>query len=711
MRRRSGFLVRLFNLVYLVAAGISIYAFCTRPIFKASLNVSLSKTQVSSLVSKAFNRDGGDEGDRLIYRESETRDMKDYFTKERIETYFPNGLKVNLPIEITAKQAFDIKNTHLLDDLIQLNLGGIVDNVYNVVINPITSLFKDIVTDFGVDSLTEQINKQIEENFPDGAPATAEEVQAVFDNVYSLLDGDEPVSVDTLANVILYGTEGENNGVLSIINARGSKYEPWDPQPTEEEVTSDLTAAEGEEKYFVRSISYSHNKKDYDSSAIYYAQISPGVFEECDPQPTAEEVEADKTAEEGFEIYFVKVANYSHNTEAYDSSTTYYEKKPYTNEDIDNHKIAEQMADALEGIDGLVTKVPHICDPQPTEEEVVADLAKEESERIYYVLDANGNPVLPDSYDTSATYYTVEKVVNDIDTALTTLVDSLLNKGESNDNRAIVRAEEPHVDSQNEPKSISENIKAYLYGMIPQNITEKAGVVGQKAPFILLALIALFALPWVWFALVTFVRTFRRDKCWTRPMIILFWCLPQVIFGLGLTYSLNYLFPYFASKIDALKDYANSVNFDIRTGCLIPSFVYLGVAAMTLVYWIIRSPLKRQYKILKHFGYYGGRIPHNSAQYSFNEYGDGQPIQDRQPQPTRAEKLARRNEKPEKPKPYERQPVYPYNEQPGYPYNERQPRIERQPREFNGAKVDRAIKLARRKETPETSMRSFRLYK
>ena len=710
MRRRSGFLVRLFNIVYLIAAGISIYAFTTRPIFKATLRVSLSKSQVSSLVSKAFNKggEGEGEGDRLIYRESETREMKDYFTKERIENYFPNGLKVNLPIEITAKQAFDIKNTRLLDDLVQINLGSIVDNVYNSIINPISSLFKDIITDYGLDTLKDQINKQIAENFPDGALASEEEVQAVFDNVYALLDNGEPVSVNTLAEVILFGNECEDNGVLSIINSRGSKYEPWDPQPTEEEVTSDLTAVEGEEKYFVRFISYGHNTKDYDSSITYYVKESIDSYVEAGPQPTQEQIDEDKVLEDESGVYFVKIATYSHNTEPYDSSATYYEKKPYTNDDIDEQKIADQMAIALENVDGLVTKIPQICDPQPTEEEVVADIAKAENERIYYVLDGNGDPVLPEAYDSSATYYTVERVVNDLDTALTALIDSFLNKGDSGENRAVVREEDPHVSASSEPKSISENIKDYLYGMIPQNITEKVGVVGEKAPFILLALIAIFALPWAWFALVTFVRTFRRDKCWTRPMIVLFWCLPQVILGFGLTYGLNYVFPYLAQRIDALKDYANSINFDVRTGCLIPSFVYLGVAAMTIVYWIIRMPMKKQYRILRHFGYFGGRTPNNSydrARY-YEYFEDREPLEDRTARAAREEKLARRNVKPEKPNRYERQPVYPYNQMP-----QGQERLPRETVDHNATKVDRAIKLARRKDSGDPSVRSFRISK
>ena len=610
-RRRSGILVRLFNLVYIAAAGISIYALCTRPILNSNVHVHLTKEQIGGVLSKAFggSSESSESEERLVYRETRKKEVKDFITKEKVEGYFPNGYDVDLPLQITAKQAFAINNKQLIDDLIQINLGKIVDNVYNSLQKPIENLFKTIVQEFAVDTLSEEINKQIAEYFPDGAPATEEEVQKVFDNVYSLLDGDEPVTVDQLADTILHGKDGDNSGVLDIINSRGSKYVAWDPQPTEEEVTADLSAAEGEEQYYVKVDGYKHNTSEYKDTTTYYAQTSPDVFEACDPQPTQEEVEADRNAEEGHEIFFVYSPSYVHNENPYDASVTYYKKTPYTSEDIDDQKIADMMTDSLESVEGLVTKVPHICDPQPTQEEVEADIAKEnENDRIYYVLNENGDPVLPTEYNSSAVYYTVEKVVNDLETAMTALIDSFLNGG-GNQNRAVVRAEDA-LESSNEPKSISENIKAYLYNMIPENVSAKLGVVGEKAPFILLAIIAIFALPWAWFALVTFVRTLRGTKCWTRPMIVLFWCFPQLIFGIGLTYGMNYIFPFLAEKVTALQDYAEAFNFNIRTGCLIPSFVYLGVAAMTLVYWVIRRPMKVQYKYESRYGnLYSTRSP------------------------------------------------------------------------------------------------------
>ena len=602
-RRRSGILVKLFNLVYIAACGISIYALCTRPIINANVHIHFEKEKIGTILSKAFggySENSESTESRLVYRETRKKEIKDFITKEKVETYFPNGYDVDIPFQVTAKQAFNINNKQLVDDIIQLNLTKIVDNVYKSLDKPINNLFKTIVQEFAKDTLSEQINAQIAEYFPDGAPATDEEVQTILDNVYSLLDNDEPVTINQLAETILHGKDGDNSGVLEIINARGSKYVAWDPQPTEEEVTADLSAAEGEGQYFVRIIGYKHNTAEYKESTVYYTQVSADVFEACSPQPTAEQVEEDRTAEESAQVYFIEYASYKHNENPYDSTVTYYKATPYTSEDIDEDKIASMMTDSLEDVDGLVSRIPHICDPQPTQEEVEADIAKEnQSDRVYYVLDANGDAVLPTEYSASETYYTVEKVVNDIDTAMAALIDSFLNGG-GNQNRGVTRTDEA-VEASSEPKSISENIRDYLYKMIPQNVSSKIGVVGEKAPFILLALIALFALPWAWFALVTLIRTIRPSKFWTRPMIVLFWGFPQLIFGIGLTYGTNYIFSGLARRINAISEYANSFNFNLRTGCLIPSFVYLGVAAMTLVYWVIRRPIKVQHKLEQHF--------------------------------------------------------------------------------------------------------------
>ena len=602
-------LVKLINLLYIAAAGVAIYALCTRPIFKATIHAHLTQDQMGAILTKAFSSGDSSESSESSEEESRaaqrvsTPQMSDYINKDNVATYFPNGYDLVIPVEIPAKSAFELHNTKLLDELLQNNLYKVVDNIVDSIADPIQRLFKDIVKGFAVDALKEEINKQIAEKFPDGAEASEEEIQAVFDNVYSLLEEGESVSVDDLASTILHGKDdgngGTTGGVLDIINSRGSKYVAFDPQPTEEEVEADRTAEGDECKYYVAVVSYAHNEKEYSETETYFEKLAADSFAPFDPQPSAEEVEADRAVEEESWTYYVQSVEYVHNTEAYDGSVTYFDKQPYTNSDIDEDKITEEMVNSLESIDGLVTKVPVLCDPQPSQEEVEADIAKEnEKDRIYYILDGENNPVLPTEYSSSATYYTVNKVVNDVDSALDALIESFLGGSGSGNSRAIMRDGEQLQSAESE-SSLKEAIKAYLYKMIPQNISDSSGAVATYAPYALLALVVLFALPWAWFALVTLLRTLRRDKCWTRLGIVIWGALLQVILGILLTYGGRYLWPYLASKVDALKEYANAINFDVRTGCLIPSFVWLGIVVSAIPYWMLRRPLKYRAKVIR----------------------------------------------------------------------------------------------------------------
>ena len=660
-------LVKLFNLLYIAAAGVSLYYMCTRPIFSATVHVSMDKERFSGLISKLFTKEESEEEERasyrLAYRSDDDPKISDYLNREKVEEYFPEGFKLDIKLEIPVKHAFDLNNTDLLDDLIHDNLYDIVDNVFNKVADPLEKMFKDLVKGFATNELRKQINEKITEYFGGNEEATEEEVAQVFDNVYALLDNNngEPVTVEDLAKTILEGDkETGEGGVLDIINAHGGKYvllkvvaqadieadrtalpgtekyytivekeyvhntEEFSEEKayyerqlddsfikcaTEEQFEADRTAAKDDQKYFTRDPqAYVHNEKEYSETEHYFKKVSEDVFEEYTEldldKPNAENIAADIAAPEAEWKYFVKdKTTYTHNTEAYDSSVQYYEKEAYTDDDIDKDKITDAMVNSLEGIDGLVSykyvEVP--ADTENLELLVTEDIAKPEEEKVYWIKSGE-EYVRPTLYSPSETYYTREKVVNDIDTAMSALIESFLG-GNSGDSRAILRADaEEEVqseESQSATDKLKQTLKDYLYNMIPQNLTEKTGEVGQKAPYILLAVVALFALPWAWFALVTILRTLRKYKCWTRPGIIIWGALLQVVLGIVLTYGMKYLWPYLAERVEALKEYADSINFDIRTGCLIPSFVWLGVTVSAIPYWILRRPLKYRAKQLK----------------------------------------------------------------------------------------------------------------
>lgn len=539
------FLVRFFNLVYLAAAAISIHAFFTRPIIQTSIQVNFTQERIGYIVNKMLTRHESES-------EADTK-IRQYTTAEKIETYFPDGYKLDVLFKIPASKALNLQNQKVVDEIVEENFYGVVDKFTESLMYPLRAIFKEVVEGFASNTIKTQIDAQLDIWLPDSPKTTDEEVKTVFENAYDLLDDNHPVTIESLAEIVLYGkevSEGEfRGGVLDMFNARGCAYELWSPQPTEMEVTADLAAPEGEQKYFVVVI------------------------------------EDEK-------------AKYVHNTSPYSSEISYFKQKPFTPEDIDSLHIAEQTTNAIRDIDGMVIKSPVLCNPQPDDSQIAEDMAKEnESERIYYVLDENGNPVLPTTHNTSSIYYNVEYVVNDVETGLNAVVDKLLN-GSQSTSRAIVRSEET-IDYTK--TAVYKTVQTYLRNFLSSNLSASLGPINTYIPLILLMVIILFALPWIWFAIITLIRTLRKKKMWTRPGIILFWALPQIILGIIVTYGGQYFLEYFVDKVSFLKEYAGSATIDIRTLCLIPSFVYFGVLAMTLVYWIIRRPLKRSRKIEKKF--------------------------------------------------------------------------------------------------------------
>ena len=246
----------------------------------------------------------------------------------------------------------------------------------------------------------------------------------------------------------------------------------------------------------------------------------------------------------------------------------------------------------------------------PTQEEVEASI---KSLTYFWKVDEEHYENVT-SWDPDKDYYTYEVKVNDIDTALTYLINQyyLKKDGESGEeeggSRAIFR-EGGNLTSAKSEAELRVAVKAFILSKIPLDaIVNLNTQFGQYVPYVLLGIIVLFCLPWGWFALVSIIRTFRKSKCWTRPGIIIFGAFIQLILGIVITYGLQYALPYVGELVPQAKPYIGMFSIDLRFGCLIASFVYLGVAAMTLIYWIIRRPMKFQYNMEKRIGWHT-RLP------------------------------------------------------------------------------------------------------
>ena len=228
-----------------------------------------------------------------------------------------------------------------------------------------------------------------------------------------------------------------------------------------------------------------------------------------------------------------------------------------------------------------------------------------ESTKYYIMVD--GELQKATHYDPNVEYYTSEATVKDIDSALVALINQYLlqkdpnssQNGESEESRAIKRESTGPLTNTKSKEELNAALKEFAYKYIPlDKISSVNDSAGKYVPIALLAIVGLVAFPWVLLALVTLIRTLRRDKVWTKPWIVIVLAFPQLIFGLVITYGLKYGLPYAAKFVEILQKVLDAgVSANISTLCLIPSFVYLGVIAYSIVYMFFAHGAKVQYKL------------------------------------------------------------------------------------------------------------------
>ena len=93
-------LLRLFNLIYIAAAGVSIYFLATRPIIQTTAKINLSGEQVSKLLEPLLNKSSGGSGssERAYTRAEEgeesssSGDFSSYLTPDKVAEAFKDGI-------------------------------------------------------------------------------------------------------------------------------------------------------------------------------------------------------------------------------------------------------------------------------------------------------------------------------------------------------------------------------------------------------------------------------------------------------------------------------------------------------------------------------------------------------------------------------------------------------------------------------------------
>ena len=651
-------IVKIFNLVYLAGAVLAIVAFCTKPIINTKVGLTLTKEQIADKLMEIFEgRNGssseGEGGEvegasyRISYRDS-AADQK--ITREDIMKAFPNGFSIEVGITIEAKDAFNVNNKSLLKDSIAKSIDKSLDNVIGTVTSGLHNLIYTLTEKFAKTELKNQIDAQIQQYFAGASPVSDADVDALYNNVYETLNGDGTVTVESLADTIV-GDANTPGSLLYILEEKKKEsgsdhiYVVADPKPTQAEVEEDIAiedessrkyylevtgdnpATEAtEEKYYVRPTSYqlgaTYYVQKYDASSVTGEDIADKLAESLDSIPglVEDKIDAASPTEVEFNatvvssVHFYRTPDpkgvFAHSGK-YDSGTQYY----MISDPEGQPSETEVKAEIALGTYGLRQYVV-------ANEDRYEYPAEYSAEAHYYQL-STANPTEEEYYNTAASnkykvktgeesyefakkweagvqYYIETKIVNDVDTALSKLIEEMLGGGSSSEESGETNKAHYRAEGSSSEEELNAAVKEYIQKLLPidsiYSFTEQAD---QYSTYVALGLIALFAFPWALFGLVTLIRTLRKRKIWTKPWIVFFFAFLQVIFGVVLTYGTKYAIPLIGKYVPQLKEFLESsqLGLDIRTGCLIPSFVYLAFIPLTIAYIIVAHPVKYEYKM------------------------------------------------------------------------------------------------------------------
>ena len=651
-------IVKFLNLGYLAACAVSIWAICTKPIISTTVNLDMTPEKLGEVLQPLFvnatgsesSSESSSESRAFITRDATEKSILDYVTVERIADSFrsddpkKNGLHLSIPISVAAKYAFDLKNLNVINEVVVANIDTVLNQTCETLSTPLTTFVFSITKEFALDALETSINEQIKNAVGDeSSPITPEEVEDIYNNVYEALSTNEgSIPLTDLTDVIINGKDGEGTSALSILNKfTRYNYEECNPQPTEEE----FAANPG--KYFLKDPGTNNYEvaETYDSTATYYTY----KYVLCDPQPTEEKF----TANPGKFYTLDPVTNEFVLAETYSSEAEYWRNdKPYTQEDLDRIDIETQMEEALKAVPGLVDNETKKADGLDEEtfnatlksekyyissdgkyvkaayDEGSKQLFIETSEGYqqlestpddfeatlastkYYIM-VDGELQKATHYDPNVEYYTSEATIKDIDSALVALINQYLlqkdpnssESGENEESRAIKRESTGPLTNTKSKEELNAALKEFAYKYIPlDKIASVNDAAGKYVPIALLAIVILVAFPWALLALVTLIRTLRRDKVWTKPWIVIVLAFPQLILGLVLTYGLKHGLPIAARFVEILQKVLDAgVSANISTLCLIPSFVYLGVLVYSFIYMFFAHGPKVQYKLRRRY--------------------------------------------------------------------------------------------------------------
>lgn len=536
-------LVKIFNIVYIAAALFAILSLCFEPLFKLSLDINIQNSSLVALVDKSNEPSSASTG--MIKRDASSADSNEEESNivEIIKRIGDVQTEEPLVIEIPSKVYFDFKNQSVLKEVIMENVDSLTLQLSQLLGTKLKTAIEGYAKDKAGEILGEQISNQIAQYYKGGgtAPvANQEDVDQIVENVYALFETNEKTTTSELTNTIM-----------------GKNYSLADPQPTSLDDLKEKSYYLKDGDKYIRDHGDAEEFDPHDGQ-YYVVEYSTGV---CT-------ILQDLEGTEGFE------------TIDYDN--------------LDTSEIEKAMVDSLESMPGL-TEASYI------EVEMNAEKFAAQADE-YYVLDASGSYVLATEFDENAQYFVKEVIVKNVDDALAALLGTFLpSKGLK---KKGLSEEEKAEEASELDKKVQQILKDLIHVDAITDFAQKT--VTKYTPLILTGIFILFAFPWAFFAIKTLIRTLRRRKCWCKFLVVFIFAFIQLVLGAVITLGLRF---GTAKVLDVVKEQtssnpaaANAVSLlsscklKIAFGCLMASYVYIGMFVTSIVYVIIARRVKFDYK-------------------------------------------------------------------------------------------------------------------
>ena len=546
-------LVKILNLIYLAASVFAILSLCFEPFFKLQLEMSV-KNETLVDIAKEQNKSNGSTSN-------------EYNIVEIIEKVGDIETTEPITIEVPAKIYFDIHNNESIYNAIMDNLDNVTLELSKILGPKLKAAIKTIAMEKATTTLDTQINLQIQQYYA-GEEGTAplakkEDVDQIIDNVVNLFENQEETTVAELMETIM----GEK-----------SSYFEADPQPTSLEELQN-----GEYYYLDDNGEYI---RDFGNGASFVSRT--GGFYQC--------------------TYGVGVYSVLKDLEG----TPGFEKIDYNH--LDTSGIESSMVSALETMPGLTDK--NYTEVPMTYEKFEA------KEHVYYIINSNGEYVEATSYDENETYYQEDVVINSLDDALAALLAAFV--GDTSFRTAIKKEKVSETESEKESKLNKEVQDILLKIVRAEQIKKIAGkTVGRRAPFACAAIFVMFIFPWAWFAIKTFIRTLRKRKCWCNFSVVFIFGFIQLLLGAVTTLAVRFGFPKVVeivtknlpSSLKTVGSVLPSCSVKVEFGCLIASYVYLGMLVTCFIYLIFAHRTKIDFKYDKKHAKRMNRYPRREYAY------------------------------------------------------------------------------------------------